>query len=112
MVWRLQLNLLDRHCTRTISSSDSVPDAEQQLEGVSDDVVHGGAQEQSPQHLARQGVGQVLRDADGGSTGTGVVCVVEAQIVLQSPPPVQLRVLHQYLVAPLTRDDQVNVCDT
>ena len=38
--------------------------------------------------------------------------MVEAQIVLQSSPPVQLRVLHQHLVAPFTRDDQVNVCDT
>jgi len=112
MVWRLPLNLFDRHCTRTISSSDSVPDTEQQLEGVSDDVVHGGAQEQSPQHLARQGVGQVLRDADGGPTRTGVVCMMEAQVVLQSPPTVQLRVLRQHLVAPLTRDDQVDVCAT
>lgn len=41
--------------------------------------------------------------------------MVEAQVVLQSPPavlPVQLGVLSQHLVAPLTRDDQVDVCTT
>jgi len=38
--------------------------------------------------------------------------MVEAQVVLQSPPTVQLRVLRQHLVAPLTRDDQVDVCAT
>jgi len=57
---------------------ESIPDAKQQLEGVPDDVVHRSAQEQPAEHLGGQRPGQVLRDADGGAAGTGVIGVVKA----------------------------------